>query len=91
MDRQVDAAALSVSLRRPAGQRERGVEPCLGEGLRTVHAVQDVRVGPGVGCGLAHACIAETVPGPVIRVRTGHRDQDRERVTPVIPCPPKGA
>src|SRR5580704_9770268 len=48
IDGQVDAAALSVSLRRPAWQRERGVEPCLGEGLRTVHSIQDVRVGPGL-------------------------------------------
>jgi hypothetical protein len=31
------------------------------------------------------------VPGPVIRVRTGHRDQDRGRVTPVIACLPEGA
>ena len=46
---------------------------------------------PGAGRGLAHACIVKTVPGPVIGVRTGHRDHDRERVTPVIACPPEGA
>jgi hypothetical protein len=74
-------------VRRQAGRMN--MRSC--SGLRTVHSVQDVRVGPGVGHRLAHACIVKTVPSPVIRVRTEHRDQDRERVTPVIACPSKGA
>ena len=33
--------------------------PVYFEGQRAVHSVQDVRAGPGAGCGLAHACIVK--------------------------------